>query len=616
MSAKARMQERSIRAAAYPLRKTAELIDRLPLAIVFRLTCAVALIVYAPAITNAFEFDDINVLYRSIIRVPNLFALVREFDGQTTGGSWRPFLHVVLWLEWHVFGTNAVPYHVINVLAHAATVFALGLLALELTRRRAAAFFAAAVFMFQPLPEGVAWIVGGPLNVMSVAFYLAALVCHARARRSPLQRYPRLMIVFLILSLSSYEIALTFGAAVVAYDVLFYWREWTWRERLRRTGATLGAVLLVDVVFVLLRALVLGVFLGSYGANAIFGFGAITTRFGSVIDTLWSPINTALPQSASGQRGVFVLHLTVIAAAVIWFTRPRLAAPVFAIFLAVLALVPFAGFISISASLVSTRYLYLTVAGLALGLGALLGTRPRLGAIAAVPMTTALALLLAINVGPWAIAGAMVESTAAAAHGGPLQVFGVPVHDYYGAYTFGTTSNIPEYPGANGIDVLLTSASIDPVRRLMYWDGVRALAPLDALPVARWSAADLSAWNWGPSATLDMDDGVLTVISADGDPYSWSPELTMPSERTNVVVVGIDIAPGTCNRSQLISRYAIAGDRSVTVELAPGSHEYVFVLPAAIADDMLVGLRFDPLICPGTVRVLGLEVGGRTSPGR
>jgi hypothetical protein len=148
----------------------------------------------------------------------------------------------------------------------------------------------------------------------------------------------------------------------------------------------------------------------------------------------------------------------------------------------------------------------------------------------------------------------------------------------------------------------------------MYWDDSGSLAPLDVTPITQWSAIGLRAWNWSPTVQLEPHDDGLLVNSSDGDPWGWSPALLLSSRGTKVVVATLDVLQDTCQRAQLIWRFSGAGDKLAYADLNSGLHEYVFVQPTAIAEDTLIGLRFDPLLCPGAVRVIRLEVGGRTRP--
>jgi hypothetical protein len=88
----------------------------------------------------------------------------------------------------------------------------------------------------------------------------------------------------------------------------------------------------------------------------------------------------------------------------------------------------------------------------------------------------------------------------------------------------------------------------------------------------------------------------------------------LPADRASVVVAKLTVPEGTCARSQLIWRYSVGADRIAYVALEAGEHEYVFASSAYVPGSTLVGLRFDPLLCAGSVNLLDLEVGERGAP--
>ena len=126
-------------------------------------------------------------------------------------------------------------------------------------------------------------------------------------------------------------------------------------------------------------------------------------------------------------------------------------------------------------------------------------------------------------------------------------------------------------------------------------------------------ASDLATWNWSSTAAVQVRDDAIVVTSTDGDPWFRSPEISIPSSGTNVVVATVNVGVNACARAQLIWRYACSGDRNAHAVLAAGTHNYIFIFDAAtVGPDRLVGLRFDPLLCPGTARVRALEIGRRS----
>lgn len=134
---------------------------------------ALAVLVYLPAITGGFVWDDDNYVTDN----PQL---------RTIGGLWRiwtqlgataqyyPMVFSSFWAEYHLWGLNPVGYHLVNALLHGLSG---GLLYLILRRlgTRGIAAATAVIFVVHPVMiESVQWITERK-NVLSLAFALSSL---------------------------------------------------------------------------------------------------------------------------------------------------------------------------------------------------------------------------------------------------------------------------------------------------------------------------------------------------------------------------------------------------------------------------------------------------------
>lgn len=139
-----------------------------PLAMDVALVAMLAVLLFVPSISGGFVWDD-HLLIEEDTRIRTsgglVHSLVRPFladsehlDGY---GYWRPAVTLSYGLQWWTSGADPLPYHVFNVLAHAAVVVLVYLLAASLGLSRSARF--AAVLAFAVMPshaESVAWIAG------------------------------------------------------------------------------------------------------------------------------------------------------------------------------------------------------------------------------------------------------------------------------------------------------------------------------------------------------------------------------------------------------------------------------------------------------------------------
>ena len=142
------------------------------------LLVAVTLLAYVPAIRGKFLWDDDSW-------TTAISGLLRDFSGlwllwskPTALQQYYPLTGTSFWLDYHLWGFRALPYHVENVLLHALAV----LLFWRLLRRLQVPgdWLAAALFALHPLMvESVAWITERK-NVLSLVCYLGALAAYDR----------------------------------------------------------------------------------------------------------------------------------------------------------------------------------------------------------------------------------------------------------------------------------------------------------------------------------------------------------------------------------------------------------------------------------------------------
>ncbi|HXD01076.1 MAG TPA: tetratricopeptide repeat protein [Verrucomicrobiae bacterium] len=135
-------------------------------------------LVYLPAMHGAFVWDDDSW-------TTNLLPFFHDFSGlgviwihPTAMQQYYPLTGTSFWLDyqfWHLWTT---PYHVENVLLHAASAVLFWRLLVQL--RLPGAWLAGAIFAIHPIMvESVAWITERK-NVLSLAPYLGALLAYGK----------------------------------------------------------------------------------------------------------------------------------------------------------------------------------------------------------------------------------------------------------------------------------------------------------------------------------------------------------------------------------------------------------------------------------------------------
>ena len=142
------------------------------------------LVVYAPALRGGFISDDLHYVLENLFVHHPLENWLAILDPTSVLAeiveNYAP-VHVLLHaLEWQLFGTETLGYHVVNVLLHATGSFLLVRLLRESGVSPAAAIFGGAFFLLHTgNVEAVAWI--NQLKTSSaMAMSLGALLLHPR----------------------------------------------------------------------------------------------------------------------------------------------------------------------------------------------------------------------------------------------------------------------------------------------------------------------------------------------------------------------------------------------------------------------------------------------------
>ena len=78
----------------------------------------VTFVAYFPALHAGFVFDDVELIRTN--RLVHASDGLHRFWFTTEATEYYPLSWSLLWLEWHLWGSNPMGYHVVNVLLHAA----------------------------------------------------------------------------------------------------------------------------------------------------------------------------------------------------------------------------------------------------------------------------------------------------------------------------------------------------------------------------------------------------------------------------------------------------------------------------------------------------------------
>jgi len=209
--------------------KTTSLMKFIPIMILLLVSFAV----YFNALFGDFVYDDKeqvvnNPWIRDIGNIPTIFSRsVWSFQpGLSTWNYYRPLMHIVYMLNYHVFGLKPWGFHLVNILFHCG-VSALVFLIIRgfLTEHRVTTssvylsppFMAAMLFASHPIhTEAVTWVAGLP-DVAFTFFYLLSFYLYILFREGAKTGYLFSILSFSVATLFK-EPALTLPIMLIAYD--------------------------------------------------------------------------------------------------------------------------------------------------------------------------------------------------------------------------------------------------------------------------------------------------------------------------------------------------------------------------------------------------------------
>lgn len=345
------------------------------------LVALAALAVFANTLRNGFVYDDLHQVLEDP-RIRGLAGLPEIFSSGVWSFKWgpssyyRPMMQLSYLLTYQLAGLAPWAYHLANLLLHAGASLALYALALRVLgrdRRTAmpGAVVAGLVFAVHPLhTEPVAWVAA--VGDLQLALYgLLTLLLYLRALDRRRGSYAGALVCH-ALALLSKEPAVAFPAILLAVELL-----WSGRRSLRAAAIRLAPFVLLTAAYLVARAAVLGgvappglhgdVGQASAWMTAVYYCGryALSCFWPFPLNALYEFRPVLAPADPRLLMSVLVC-VALVAAVVRWRGDRRvvLAALLFAVPLAPALYVP-----GLGAGGLAERYMYLPLAGFALGAG-------------------------------------------------------------------------------------------------------------------------------------------------------------------------------------------------------------------------------------------------------
>jgi tetratricopeptide (TPR) repeat protein len=225
--------------------------------------------VYANALTNGFVYDDNwqvlkNEWMKEVKFIPEIFSKsVWAFETEHSSSNYyRPFMHLIYMINYHIFGLSPWGFHLVNILFHGGVTALVFLITVDFLHKSSPsvsnasllpALIAALLFATHPIhTEAVTWVAGIP-DLSFTFFSLLSFYFYTRSQTTG--NYLSSIMSFSI-AVFCKEPALTLPIFLVAYDYLYRKEENRSTVRLSRYIPFIS----VAIIYLILRAYALGGF--------------------------------------------------------------------------------------------------------------------------------------------------------------------------------------------------------------------------------------------------------------------------------------------------------------------------------------------------------------------
>ena len=233
----------------------------------------IAVISSINTLNNYFAADDLeqvlgNTFIKRLGNLPAAFTTsVWSFTAAdiafTVDTYFRPLFSSLFALNYALFGTNPVGWHLISVLVHAGVTLLVFAVAREITERNWVALLTAALFAVHPAhAESVAWV-SGVTDPLMALLLLPAFYFYLRFRKRGAKHLLGIALVFFLGALLSKETAVALPLVVAYCEVCQFKVEESFERRLVRAATLLALFAIPTAIYLMMRYNALGTLLNA-----------------------------------------------------------------------------------------------------------------------------------------------------------------------------------------------------------------------------------------------------------------------------------------------------------------------------------------------------------------
>jgi hypothetical protein len=299
-------------------------------------------------------------------RLLNYFSGNWTNGSQGTGGFYRPLVRTTLLFDSSLYGTHPLGYHVFNLLLHVVNAFLISRLASMLLGRNIFGLIAGLLFLVYPQShEAVAWI-SARTALLATCFILLStylFLLHTRTERR--LHYVLALLAYLFGLLSQESVLLT-PLLLLAYHLSQGKANFGWAA-VRRLALQIVPFVVIGAIYVLVRSVSLGSWIGGYGTEVanLSPAGAYETLYNYILRLSTPTVDSIDPQYAKNLIPDLATGVTLGAIIALLILTPRIAATRCFVLWLVISVLPFLSYPHLA------RFYYLPAAMFCLLLGSL-----------------------------------------------------------------------------------------------------------------------------------------------------------------------------------------------------------------------------------------------------
>jgi len=168
------------------------------------------------------DFDWLNIGKNTQHSLVDYFG-ANYYGERGVGGSYRPMVNLIFWLNYQIGGLNPLPYHLTNLIFHIGVCFLIYLLVLllfeEFAEKKSIAILAALFFSILPNhSEAVVWI-ASVCDPIASFFYILSFYLYILFRKKDKFLLLIFSVVSFILGLLTKEITMTLPLLILVWEL-------------------------------------------------------------------------------------------------------------------------------------------------------------------------------------------------------------------------------------------------------------------------------------------------------------------------------------------------------------------------------------------------------------